>query len=135
MATTVPTVAEAPLAGASQAPAETVLSVEGLTVSVAIAGLAVGAVANDVFVLAIGGILLGLTPLQTILIAGGVTTVFSMVGGLRGVLLTGGSAFGLAAADGVVEWLAERSIGYETASGTNRTRWSAASRSPIVNTS
>ena len=36
----------------------------------------------------IGGILLGLTPLQTILIAGGVTTVFSMVGGLRGVLLT-----------------------------------------------
>ena len=36
----------------------------------------------------IGGILLGLSPLQTILIAGGVTTVFSMVGGLRGVLLT-----------------------------------------------
>jgi Na+/proline symporter len=36
----------------------------------------------------IGGILLGLTPLQTILIAGGVTTIFSMTGGLRGVLLT-----------------------------------------------
>lgn len=36
----------------------------------------------------IGGILLGLSPLQTILIAGGVTTIFSMTGGLRGVLLT-----------------------------------------------
>jgi Na+/proline symporter len=36
----------------------------------------------------IGGILIGLTPLQTILIAGGVTTVFSMIGGLRGVLIT-----------------------------------------------
>ncbi|HEX2168057.1 MAG TPA: sodium:solute symporter family protein [Longimicrobiales bacterium] len=36
----------------------------------------------------IGGILMGLTPLQTILIAGGVTTVFCMIGGLRGVLIT-----------------------------------------------
>jgi L-aminopeptidase/D-esterase-like protein len=33
---------------------------------------------------------------------------------VHGVLLTGGSAFGLAAADGVVSWLAERGIGYET---------------------
>lgn len=31
------------------------------------------------------------------------------------ILLTGGSAFGLAAADGVVAWLAERGIGYRTA--------------------
>lgn len=31
------------------------------------------------------------------------------------ILLTGGSAFGLAAADGVVTWLAERDIGYPTA--------------------
>ena len=31
------------------------------------------------------------------------------------ILLTGGSAFGLAAADGVVAWLAERDIGYRTA--------------------
>ena len=30
------------------------------------------------------------------------------------VLLTGGSAFGLAAADGVVAWLEERGVGYET---------------------
>ena len=33
---------------------------------------------------------------------------------VHGILLTGGSAFGLAAADGVVEWLAERDIGYRT---------------------
>jgi L-aminopeptidase/D-esterase-like protein len=33
---------------------------------------------------------------------------------VHAVLLTGGSAFGLAAADGVVAWLAERDIGYET---------------------
>lgn len=33
------------------------------------------------------------------------------------LLLTGGSAFGLAAADGVVRWLEERSIGYETPLG------------------
>jgi L-aminopeptidase/D-esterase-like protein len=30
------------------------------------------------------------------------------------VLLTGGSAFGLAAADGVMQWLADRDIGYRT---------------------
>jgi L-aminopeptidase/D-esterase-like protein len=34
---------------------------------------------------------------------------------VHGILLTGGSAFGLAAADGVVEWLAERDVGYQTA--------------------
>ena len=33
---------------------------------------------------------------------------------VHGILLTGGSAFGLAAADGVVAWLAERGIGYAT---------------------
>ncbi|MDQ3958664.1 MAG: P1 family peptidase, partial [Actinomycetota bacterium] len=33
---------------------------------------------------------------------------------VHGILLTGGSAFGLAAADGVVSWLEERGIGYET---------------------
>ncbi|MGH2752493.1 MAG: P1 family peptidase [Actinomycetota bacterium] len=33
---------------------------------------------------------------------------------VHAVLLTGGSAFGLAAADGVMSWLAERNIGYET---------------------
>jgi len=33
---------------------------------------------------------------------------------VHAVLLTGGSAFGLAAAEGVVDWLAERGIGYQT---------------------
>lgn len=33
---------------------------------------------------------------------------------VHGVVLTGGSAFGLAAAEGVVTWLAEQGIGYET---------------------
>jgi L-aminopeptidase/D-esterase-like protein len=33
------------------------------------------------------------------------------------VLLTGGSAFGLAAADGVVRWLEENGMGYETPAG------------------
>ncbi len=36
----------------------------------------------------IGGTMLGLTPIQTILIAGSVTVVYSMLGGLTGVLLT-----------------------------------------------
>lgn len=33
---------------------------------------------------------------------------------IHGLLLTGGSAFGLAAANGVVDWLEEHGIGYET---------------------
>ncbi|MEA2460863.1 MAG: hypothetical protein QOH90_1040 [Actinomycetota bacterium] len=33
---------------------------------------------------------------------------------IHAVLLTGGSAFGLAAADGVMSWLAERDVGYRT---------------------
>lgn len=33
---------------------------------------------------------------------------------VHGLLLSGGSAFGLAAADGVVRWLEERDVGYET---------------------
>ena len=33
---------------------------------------------------------------------------------VHAILLTGGSAFGLSAADGVVDWLAERGIGYQT---------------------
>lgn len=36
---------------------------------------------------------------------------------VHGVLLTGGSAFGLAAADGVVRWLAERGHGHLTRAG------------------
>lgn len=34
---------------------------------------------------------------------------------VHAILLTGGSAFGLAAAHGVVEWLADEGVGYETA--------------------
>src|SRR2546423_446737 len=37
--------------------------------------------------------------------------------GVPGLLLTGGSAFGLSAAAGVVRWLAERQIGSETPAG------------------
>jgi solute:Na+ symporter, SSS family len=36
----------------------------------------------------IAGVLLGLSPVQTVLIAGGVTVAFSTLGGLRGVLIT-----------------------------------------------
>lgn len=36
----------------------------------------------------IGGVLLGLTPLQTVVIAGTVTVIYSSLGGLRGVLIT-----------------------------------------------
>lgn len=36
---------------------------------------------------------------------------------IHGLVLTGGSAFGLAAADGVVAWLEERGIGYQTPVG------------------
>ncbi|GAB3341807.1 Na+:solute symporter [Marivirga atlantica] len=36
----------------------------------------------------IGGVLLGLTPLQTVVIAGAITVLYSTLGGLRGVLIT-----------------------------------------------
>lgn len=36
---------------------------------------------------------------------------------VHAVLLTGGSAFGLAAADGVMSWLRERGVGFATATG------------------
>jgi L-aminopeptidase/D-esterase-like protein len=36
-----------------------------------------------------------------------------LVGEVHAVLLTGGSAFGLAAADGVVRWLEERGVGFD----------------------
>lgn len=40
-----------------------------------------------------------------------------LVDRVHGVLLTGGSAFGLAAADGVVRWLEERGFGFPTSAG------------------
>lgn len=45
-----------------------------------------------------------------------------LVASIDALLLTGGSAFGLAAADGVVGWLADRGVGYDT----------GAARVPIV---
>ncbi|AFL85775.1 Na+/proline symporter [Belliella baltica DSM 15883] len=43
----------------------------------------------------IGGVLLGISPLQTLLIAGVVTVIYSSLGGLRGVVLTDFLQFGL----------------------------------------
>jgi L-aminopeptidase/D-esterase-like protein len=37
--------------------------------------------------------------------------------GVQAVVFAGGSAYGLAAADGVVEWLEERGVGYDTPAG------------------
>jgi Na+/proline symporter len=44
----------------------------------------------------IGGVMLGLTPTQTVLLAGSVTVFYSMLGGLTGVILTDFLQFGLA---------------------------------------
>lgn len=44
----------------------------------------------------------------------GVMAPEHLVPRIDAILLTGGSAFGLAAADGVVAWLAERGLGYRT---------------------
>lgn len=44
----------------------------------------------------IGGVLLGLTPLQTLLIASVVTVIYSALGGLRGVIITDFVQFGMA---------------------------------------
>jgi L-aminopeptidase/D-esterase-like protein len=42
----------------------------------------------------------------------GVFTPGNLISEIHGLLLTGGSAFGLAAADGVAHWLAERDVGH-----------------------
>jgi len=46
-----------------------------------------------------------------------VLSPFHLVGTVDAILLTGGSAFGLAAADGVMEWLAQRGEGFDTGLG------------------
>src|SRR5437762_2717149 len=43
----------------------------------------------------------------------GVFTPGNLVSEIHGLLFTGGSAFGLAAADGVVAWLARGGVGFE----------------------
>lgn len=50
----------------------------------------------------IAGVMLGLSPLATVLLAGGVTTLFSMMGGLRSVLVTDFLLFGTAMAGSVM---------------------------------
>ena len=49
----------------------------------------------------IGGVLLGLTPVQVILIAGTVTVIYSSLGGLRGVLITDLIQFAMAMIGGI----------------------------------
>ncbi len=49
----------------------------------------------------IGGVLLGLTPIQTILVAGTVTVIYSSLGGLRGVLITDLIQFAMAMIGGI----------------------------------
>jgi len=44
----------------------------------------------------------------------GVLSPYHLADQINAILLTGGSAFGLAAADGVVRWLAEKGEGFET---------------------
>ncbi|MFO7697276.1 MAG: P1 family peptidase [Anaerolineae bacterium] len=66
-----------------------------------------------------GGIVRGYAPgtRETALLQPGM-----LVGRVHALLLTGGSAYGLAAADGVMRWLEEQGIGYDT----------GAARVPIV---
>ncbi len=50
----------------------------------------------------IGGVMLGLSPLQTVAIAATITAVYSMLGGLTGVLLTDFFQFGVAMAGAIL---------------------------------
>ena len=49
----------------------------------------------------IGGILLGATPIQVVLVAGSITVIYTMLGGLRGVILTDFFQFGMAMFGGI----------------------------------
>lgn len=50
----------------------------------------------------IGGILLGATPIQVVLVAGTITVIYTMLGGLRGVILTDFFQFAIAMIGGIV---------------------------------
>lgn len=50
----------------------------------------------------LSGILLGATPIQTVLIAGTITVAYTMIGGLRGVILTDFFQFGIAIIGGIL---------------------------------
>lgn len=63
----------------------------------------------------IGGVLLGLTPMQSILIASVITVAYSMVGGLTGVLLTDLVQFGVAMVGSV--WAARYILGLPEVGG------------------
>ncbi len=49
----------------------------------------------------IGGVMLGLTPVQTVVIAGVITVIYSAIGGLRGVILTDFVQFAMAMAGSI----------------------------------
>ena len=49
----------------------------------------------------IGGILLGATPIQVVLVAGSITVIYTMLGGLRGVILTDFFQFAMAMIGGI----------------------------------
>ncbi len=49
----------------------------------------------------IGGVMLGLGPVETVVIAGTITVIYSMIGGFRGVILTDFFQFGIAMAGSV----------------------------------
>jgi|LauGreDrversion4_2_1035121.scaffolds.fasta_scaffold06830_6 SSS family solute:Na+ symporter len=63
----------------------------------------------------IGGVLLGLTPMQSILIASVITVSYSMVGGLTGVLLTDLVQFGVAMVGSI--WAAHYILGLPEVGG------------------
>jgi len=48
----------------------------------------------------------------------GVLSPFHLVDRIDALLFTGGSAFGLSAADGIMAWLAEKGMGFDTGAGT-----------------
>lgn len=67
-------------------------------------GVVFNCVVMSVVILAgikIGGILLGITPVQTVLIAGSITLIYTLLGGLRGVILTDFFQFLIAMVGGI----------------------------------
>jgi len=63
----------------------------------------------------IGGVLLGLTPFQTVAIAATVTVIYSALGGLRGVLITDFVQFSIAMIGSI--WAAKTIVGMEQIGG------------------
>jgi len=72
----------------------------------------------------IGGVLLGLSPFETVAIAAVVTVTYSMLGGLRGVILTDFVQFGIAMFGAIMA--AKISLGHEAVGGLSSLLSSAA---------